>query len=156
MELNIQQAAAYCGVSAAQDVGLLESDLATACEWVEDVAGPIEGRTVTERAWSNGSYVRLLRGPAVTVVSIDGSTELPADLAILSGGVGGTILDGWREVVYTVGGSDVPAWATSAALARTKHLWQMRKVQGGNSSSPVDFAKLADSLVADHRRGARP
>jgi hypothetical protein len=147
MELNIQQAAAYCGVSAAQDVGLLESDLATACDWVEDVAGPIEGRTVTERAWSTGSYVRLLHGPAVTVVSIDGSTD---------GGLVGSVLAGWRVVVYTVGGGDVPSWAVSAALARTKHLWQMRKVQGGNSSSPVDFARLADSLVAEHRRGSRP
>lgn len=156
MELNIQQAAAYCGVSAAQDVGLLESDLATACDWVEDVAGPIEGRTVTERAWSTGSYVRLLHGPAVTVVSIDGSTEMPADLALTDGGLVGSVLAGWRVVVYTVGGGDVPSWAVSAALARTKHLWQMRKVQGGNSSSPVDFARLADSLVAEHRRGARP
>ena len=144
--------AGYVGVTAAQDQAGLQEDAAGACQWVEDEAGPIMLRTVTERAWSTGSYLRLSE-PANSITSIDGLTEV-SDLVTIPGGAAGAIAAGWHVVVYEVGFADPPQWAVSAALAKAKQLWQTRIGPKGTGS--VDYGARAEGLITAHRRGPRP
>jgi hypothetical protein len=153
MFLNMDAVRRYVNVTAAQDQAGLEEDAATACQWVEDEAGPIAQRTVTERAWSTGGYLRLAETPSA-VTSIDGATDLP-DLAIVPGGAAGAVAAGWHLVVYEAGAAEPPSWAVGAAMARTKQLWQIRLGAKG-SQGGIDYGARAEALLAAHRRGPRP
>ncbi len=152
MFLDLTELASYIGVTAAGDMAGLTEDAEGACQWVEDQAGPVMARTVTERAWSSGSYLRLAEEP-VSVTTVD---DVALDgLVLVPGGAFGTVAAGWHVVVYEVGSVTAPAWAVAAARAKAKQLWQTRlgpKAGAGN----VDYGARAEGLISAHRRGARP
>ena len=153
MFLDFADVQQYCGVVTAKDAAALRDDAEVACQWVEDVAGPIGLATITEQAWSTGSYCRLA-SPATGIVSIDGSTDLPA-ISLTPGGLIAGIAPGWHTVSYTVGYATVPDWAKGAAMARTKWLWLGRsgpKAQSGG----IDWRQRSEDLVASHAKGPRP
>jgi hypothetical protein len=151
---DIEAVARYVGVTAAGDQEGLQADAVAACQWVEDQAGPIEQRTVTERAWSSGYYTRLSQTPAA-ITSIDGVTDGLDALTLVPGGIAGAVTPGYRTVVYQVGSAKPPGWAVDAALAMTKHLWQARLGAKGSQQS-IDYYARADALLEAHRRGPRP
>jgi hypothetical protein len=151
---DIEAVARYVGVTAAGDQDGLKADAAVACQWVEDQAGPIEQRTVTERAWSSGWYIRLSETPA-KITSIDGVTDGLDALALVPGGAAGAVIPGYRVVVYEVGSANPPGWAVDAALAMTKHLWQARLGAKGSQQS-IDYYARATTLIEAHQRGPRP
>ncbi|MBK7823368.1 MAG: hypothetical protein IPJ61_20495 [Tessaracoccus sp.] len=172
LDMEADDVATFVGATAAQSAAGVEADARTACDYVEDIAGPIEQRTITERVWSNGRYLRLAESPTtVTAVAVQDHPEyvvLVDQLVVGNGGVwGGTyaLPGGWLDVTYTVGYAydpvaeipvdDRPAWAIGAAKLLTKHNWQARQPQKA-SNVTVDLQARADKILEPHAKGARP
>lgn len=111
-------------------------------------------RTVTERTWSTGTYLRLAETPN-SITTIDGVAVDAASVILVAGGAIGSFAVGWHTVVYDVGAATPPAWAVLAAKAKTKQLWQLRLGPKGDRSG-VDYGARAEGLISAHKRGPRP
>lgn len=156
MFIATDQALAYCKVSTA-DISALEADAAAACQMVEDACGPIATTTVTEHTWSTGEYCRLEFDvvSVTTVLDAAGGTVITTGARAVPGGLSGPLPYGWLDVTYVTGSDEIPDWASKAALAYTKWLWQGHA--GPKSTGNAGpWKNLGDTLIAAHRLGTRP
>lgn len=146
----------------------LELAMATACDMVEQVCGPVSPQTVTE-------YVRAPYGVAVL-------SHRPSSLtAVPSGVVGDYRLDSEAGLVYGSGSGSwsgsvtyeagfpagsPPAWAVQAGLILTDHFWKARRGSGGGARNATPDAqppgasaplpRQAVTIMDLHRLAPRP
>lgn len=131
----------------------LEDYAQAACDIVEEWAGAIEKRTVTEvvgiAGWT-GNYDLVLSDRPINAIAtlaqypLASVSYVTADLVVSGNKIhrvdGGTLPGQWT-VTYTVGYDDIPTWASLAARIIAAHLWRTQR--GGRTAGQDDTGQVA-------------
>lgn len=117
---------------------------------IEQLVGPVEQRTVTERHW-NGPALALRQRPVISVTSIvplftdgtavnvtDTTTDLKSGIVVYKDG--SCFTGGPWDVTYQAGYTTVPANVNLAARITVQHVWE---TQRGLAAGAADQEEVA-------------